>query len=76
MIIFFHIPYGCFTKPLNKVFFNHSIYKYNVMFLWSVVILELDGHPDQNKGPDPRMFKQKISFFVFGVRRMQKKILS
>ncbi len=25
-----------------------------VMFSWGVAVLQLDGHPDQNKGPNPR----------------------
>ena len=26
---FFHVPSGCFTKPLNKVFLNHSVNQNN-----------------------------------------------
>ncbi len=31
------------------------------LFLWVVVILELDIHPDHNKGPDPRTLPHYIT---------------
>ncbi len=28
-----------------------------VLFLWGVAVLQLDSHPDQNKGPEPRTLR-------------------
>ncbi len=29
----------------------------HIIFLWGVMVLELDSHPDHNKGPDLEVMK-------------------
>ena len=32
-----------------------------VMFLWGVVVLEIDSHPDHNNGPDPHTLCKSLA---------------
>ena len=49
------------TETVLIHLFHYTLYLHvmcYVMFLWGVAVLELDSHPDQNKGPEPRTLRK------------------